>query len=183
MYPELVPGTLFFAMLRLSFIFFLLLSCFSNSYACDKKVGTKIGQCAPNFTLEATDGRLFELSKHRGKVVMVNFWATWCEPCIEELPSLNRLYQKKIPNIEFVSVSIDSNQQAIDRFFKINKNIKIKFPILKDFSKKVSDQWGTHKVPETFIVDKKGIVVHKEIGIREWDEDLTVRYLQLLSKQ
>ncbi|MCB1197583.1 MAG: TlpA disulfide reductase family protein [Bdellovibrionota bacterium] len=167
----------------LLFSFLLWGSCHSLAYACDQNIGSKDGQCAPNFTLQATDGRIFELKKQLGKVVIVNFWATWCEPCIEELPALNKLYQKKIENVEFVSVSIDSNQAAIDRFFAMNKGIKVEFPILKDFDKKTANQWGTNKVPETYIIDKNGVVVHKEIGIREWDEGITSKYLKLLATQ
>lgn len=152
------------------------------SFACEGKVGSDPGQCAPQVLLQSTDLRTFDLSKLKGKVVVVNFWATWCEPCIEELPSLEALYQKKMPNVEFVSISIDEDQKSIDRFFEKNPHIQVTFPILKDFDKKVASQWKTFKVPETFIVDKKGIVQDKVIGIRDWSDSITQNYLRLLAK-
>jgi len=171
--------------MRWSILVFLTCCLGATSWAvgCTGKTGTQDGQCAPEFELVSTDGKSFKLSDYKGKVVVVNFWATWCEPCIEELPSLNNLFQKKIPGLELVSVSIDKNQKALDRFFARNKNVKVSFPILQDFDKKVSSLWGTYKVPETFIIDPSGRIIHKEIGIRPWDEELTIKFLKLLGNK
>jgi peroxiredoxin len=159
-----------------------LLCCFEAAQACQGPVGNKPGQCAPNFTLQATDSRIFELSKQKGKVVVLNFWATWCEPCIEELPSLEKLYQNLGENVEFVSVSIDRGQPQIDAFFQNNPQAKVTFPILKDFNQNVSAKYDTFKVPETFIIDQEGKIRNKVIGIRDWQDNITVDYIQLLAQ-
>jgi len=77
---------------------------------------------------------------------------------------------------------MDQNQQALDRFFAINKDIRVTFPILQDFDKKVSDAWGTFKVPETYIIDAKGVITDKIIGIYDWQDPIMQHYLMLLAK-
>lgn len=151
--------------------------------ACEGKVGVNVGDCSVDFTLQSIDGKTVTLSKLRGKVVLVNFWATWCKPCIVEMPSMQKAYLLlKKNNIEILAVSIDTNEKEIKEFLDNQLQTHLKFPIFFDKGKAVSSQFGTFQVPETFIIDKTGRITDKVIGIREWDESITLNYLKLLSK-
>lgn len=123
------------------------------------------------------------MQKLRGKVVVVNFWATWCKPCIVEMPSMQKMFSmidKK--NVEVLAISIDTNQKEISNFLDNKIQEHLKFPVFFDQGKKVSSLFGTYQVPETYIIDKTGRITDKVLGIREWDDSITVHYLGLLSK-
>ena len=122
---------------------------------------------APNFTFPDLNGRKLSLSSYRGKVVLVNVWATWCPPCRQEMPSMQRLYQRfKGGNFEILAVSIDSTgQEAVAPFMgKMN----LTFPALLDPSETIKPLYGLTGVPESFIIDKEGIIVEKIIGPIDW---------------
>ncbi len=154
-----------------------------DDIACEGKVGVNVGECSPNFSIQSIDGKSYSLSQFKGKVVLLNFWATWCKPCIVEMPSMQKAYlQLKKSNIEILAVSIDTNEKEIKEFLDNQLQTHLKFPIFFDKGKAVSSQFGTFQVPETFIIDKSGRITDKVIGIREWDESITLNYLKLLSK-
>jgi len=125
------------------------------------------GDRAPEFRLPALDGRTVSLSDLRGKVVMVHFWATWCPPCVEEMPTLERLYRAMFGQ-EFVllAVSVDEGgSQAVGDFLKKNR---LSLPVLLNPDRSVAAQYGTLKFPETYLVDRDGIVRKKIIGAADW---------------
>lgn len=126
------------------------------------------GRHAPDFTLKDLSGREVKLSSLQGKVVLVNFWATWCPPCREEIPSmvqLNRAMQGK--EFQMVAISIDEGGgSAVNSFFRKSGLV---LPALLDTDGKVAKRYGTTGVPETFIVDKKGVILKKVIGPMDWD--------------
>jgi peroxiredoxin len=169
-------------MLRI-FVLGIMILFASDIFACEGPVGKDVGQCAPNFTVQSLDGKTYELSKLRGKTVLVNFWATWCKPCIVEMPSMQKAYnQLRKQNVEILAISIDSNPKEIQQFLDNNLQQHLSFPIFFDKDKKVSTSFGTFQVPETYIVDRTGRITDKVLGIREWDESITMNYLKLLSK-
>jgi peroxiredoxin len=121
----------------------------------------------PNFTFPDINGREVSLSDHRGKVVLVNVWATWCPPCRQEMPSMQSLYEKfKGENFEILAVSIDSEgREAVAPFMR---KMYLTFPALLDRGETMRSLYGITGVPESFIVDKQGILVEKIIGPINW---------------
>lgn len=109
----------------------------------------------------------FELGSTAGRVVLVNFWATWCEPCEQEMPAMQRLYER-LPRdgFELVAVSIDEEPEKIAGFVE---RYGLTFPIVMDPGKKVAGAYQTMGVPESLLVDREGRIVERYVGPREWD--------------
>jgi peroxiredoxin len=147
----------------------------NNSYLRFSLLET--GRLAPNFSLPGLDGEMVSLSDYRGHVVLVNIWATWCPPCVDEMPSLEALYQKfKDENFEILAISIDEvGAEAVAPFMKKNN---LSFAALLDPEGTIKNAYQTTGVPESFIVDRQGILVEKIIGPRNWADPATVRYLR-----
>ncbi len=139
--------------------------------SCEKKAPqlqkAEIGKPAPAFKLKDTKGNTWELSKLKGKVVFVNFWATWCPPCREEMPSMQALYQD-IPRDKFEMLAILSNDEPFLAETLATK-IGTTFPILLDPGSPTANAYGITGVPETFIIDPEGILRQKFIGPRPWN--------------
>jgi cytochrome c biogenesis protein CcmG/thiol:disulfide interchange protein DsbE len=121
----------------------------------------------PNFAFPDINGKQISLSDHRGKVVLVNVWATWCPPCRQEMPSMQRLYEKfKGENLEILAVSIDSEGgEAVAPFMR---KMHLTFPALLDPEETIIPLYGITGVPESFIIDKDGILVEKIVGPINW---------------
>jgi cytochrome c biogenesis protein CcmG/thiol:disulfide interchange protein DsbE len=120
-----------------------------------------------NFTFPDINGREVSLADHRGKVVLVNVWATWCPPCRQEMPSMQSLYEKfKGENLEILAVSIDSEGREVVAPFMRKMNLT--FPALLDPGETIRSLYGITGVPESFIIDKQGILVEKIIGPINW---------------
>lgn len=127
----------------------------------------RIGTPAPDFTVQDAD-RKVELRDFRGKIVVLNFWATWCAPCVEEMPSLSQLQERfKDKGITVVGVSVDVDNDGYHRFLKDHK---IDFLTVRDPDQKSNDLYGTFKFPETYIIDRNGIVRRKFIGAVDWSQ-------------
>lgn len=134
---------------------------------------------APDFTLEDMQGNKVSLSDFKGKVVVVNFWATWCPPCIEEMPSMEKLHQK-FKGDDFVLLAINAEENgrpAVERFLK-NKNFT--FPILLDGDAKVQQIYGVYRFPETIIINRQGEIVTKVLGGRDWMDEEIVSVLSFM---
>ena len=147
--------------------------------AKSRTAGHKIvvsGDRAPEFRLQALDGRSVSLSDFRGKVVMVHFWATWCPPCVEELPLLAKLYPALSGNdFEMLAISVDDGANAVKAFL-LQNNLQV--PVLLNSDRSVASLYGTFKFPETYIVDRQGIVRYKVIGPRNWLDPGTVQIIK-----
>jgi len=131
--------------------------------------GAKVGQTAPDFELPALGGDSVRLSDYRGKVVFLNIWATWCPPCREEMPSMESLYQRlKGREFEMLAVSIDREGERMVRPFAAKYGLK--FHVLLDPDNKTYRLYGLTGVPESFIVDKNGVIINKIIGPQNWVE-------------
>jgi cytochrome c biogenesis protein CcmG/thiol:disulfide interchange protein DsbE len=136
----------------------------------------QLGQAAPVFALN--DGtQSVDLAKLRGQIVVLNFWATWCAPCIEELPSLTAM-QQMLPEIKVVAISTDEDADAYQRFL-----IKHPFHLLsvRDAAQKSNALYGSYRFPETFVIDKTGVVRRKFIGAQDWTSPEIVTFLRKLS--
>lgn len=139
------------------------------------------GQLAPGFSVSRLDGQEVKLADYKGKVVFLNFWATWCAPCKEEMPSMERLYQKmKGKPFEILAVSVDQgdSQPLIQEFLKTTP---VSFPIFRDPEQGISKkQYRTTGVPESFIIGKDGKLVKRVIGGYEWDQPQIIEYFEKL---
>ena len=138
------------------------------------------GASAPEFALPDLQGSEVNLSSFRGKVVFLNFWATWCEPCREEMPSmeiLNRYMKDK----EFVmlAVSIDKDTSKIEPFMK---ELNLTMKVLLDKDSKIFQRYKTTGVPETFIIDKNGIIAEKIVGPRDWTRPENLQLIEIVLK-
>lgn len=136
----------------------------------------------PNFTFPDIDGKEISLADHRGKVVLVNVWATWCPPCRQEMPSMQSLYAKfKDENFEILAVSIDS--EGRDAVAPYMGKMNLTFPALLDPGETIRPLYGITGVPESFIIDRQGILVEKIIGPINWATPEVFRFFRdLLEK-
>ena len=123
----------------------------------------------PDFTLPTLGGGSITLSDLKGKVVLINFWTTWCPPCRKEMPSLERLYRHfKYGDFTLLAVDIMENPETVKTFAR---EYNLSFPILLDKEGDVSAKYAANAIPTTYIIDKEGKAVGKAIGPRKWDGD------------
>ena len=119
-----------------------------------------------------------ELAALSGRVVLVNFWATWCEPCEREMPAMERLYQRLHgERFELVAVSIDDEDAKVQAFVR---RYSLTFPIAMDRDKAVSAAYQTTGVPESLLIDREGRIVERYVGPREWDSSEYVKRIEAL---
>lgn len=136
----------------------------------------QVGARAPNFTIH--DGtQTVSLDQYRGKIVVLNFWASWCPPCLEEFPSLEQL-QQQIPNVVVLAVSFDTDADAYHQYLTDNRLTNM--TVVLDTSQKSNLAFGTTRPPETYIIDKKGIIRRKFIGAQDWNTPEIKSYLRSL---
>ncbi len=125
-----------------------------------------LGKAVPEFTLHDLSGRTWRLADLKGKVVMINFWATWCPPCRGELDSMQRLYRRPEKNFQMLTVLVnDSPANGAE----LVRRKKYTFPVLLDPEGNVGRDYGITGVPETFIIDTEGILRERIIGGDNWD--------------
>ena len=141
----------------------------------------KAGDEAPNFKLKDMNGELVALSDLRGKVVLVNFWATWCGPCRIEMPAMERLYRAySRKDFEILAVSTDAQGAAVTRPFQQENHLT--FPILHDADFRVGLSYGARTLPMTFMVDRQGIVRQQIFGARDWEAPEAHQLIEMLMK-
>ena len=134
---------------------------------------------APDFTFPDLNGRNISLSDYKGKVVLVNVWATWCGPCVYEMPSMERLYKEfRGQNFEILAVSIDAGGKDIVAPFMKKHNLT--FPALLDPKGTIKTLYGVTGIPESYIIDKQGTLIGKVIGGRDWADPGIFRFFQRL---
>ena len=130
---------------------------------------TGVGDTAPEFSIRTDSGRTISSASFGGKLLVLNFWATWCPPCVEEMPSLNA-FQKALADkgVVVLGISVDKNEQAYKAF--LNK-AGVAFQTARDPEAKINADYGTFKYPETYIIDSRGKVVRKYIGPEDWTDE------------
>jgi thiol-disulfide isomerase/thioredoxin len=122
---------------------------------------------APEFEIADIDGNSVTLSSYRGKVILLNFWATWCPPCRAEMPSMQRLYESlEGEAFEIVAVDLQESERAVRDFVK---EYGLTFPVLIDSTGKVGATYGARSIPTTYLVDADGNAIGYLVGSREWD--------------
>ena len=125
------------------------------------------GGDAPPFDLPSLAGTRVSLVALRGRVVLVNFWATWCKPCEDEMPAMGRLYESlRGDGFELLAISVDEPGEHVREFVE---RLAIQFPVLIDPDKRVAELYQTYRFPESFLVDRDGTIVERYIGPKEWD--------------
>ncbi len=125
------------------------------------------GDTAPNFTITTTAGDQITPRNFGGKVLVLNFWASWCAPCVQEAPSLNQFAKTfKDKGVVVLGVSVDRNEQSYLNFVK---RFDVLYPIARDPEENLSYRYGTYKIPESYIIDRNGKVVRKYAGLPERD--------------
>ena len=116
-----------------------------------------------------------QLSDLRGQVVIVDFWASWCPPCVDEAPSLNSLQAWLTPRGGTVlGVSADEDSSAYENFLKM---YQVSFPTFRDPSKKIQTEYGTSMIPETYVIDRNGKIDRKVVGAQDWTSPTMTAYL------
>jgi peroxiredoxin len=134
---------------------------------------------AEDFTLPTPNGTSFRLSEHRGKTVLVNFWATWCPPCREEMPAMQRLYtQHKDQGLVIVAISLDADPAVVPPYVKESK---FTFPIALDPKAEVANKYGVRALPSSFVVDREGTMTALALGPRAWDNDASHSLVEALA--
>lgn len=137
---------------------------------------------APELALKDTGGKLHRLADSRGKVVMVNFWATWCPPCRDEIPSMQRAWGKlKGEPFEMLAVDVGEDEATIAGFFSAI-GMDPKFPILLDRDAQLIKAWPVMTLPTTFIVDAQGRIVYRAVGERAWDDPQILEKIRALMR-
>lgn len=137
------------------------------------------GKVAPDFTLPDMEGKEITLSALRGQVVLVNFWATWCPPCRQEMPSMEELYQQLKPHgVELLAINIEANGPKVVADFLTDRSHS--FPILFDQKAQVQHLYHVSRFPETFIVDRNGNIAEHVVGAIDWMQPDVVNYLRSL---
>ena len=144
--------------------------------ACNSGRPPRIGETAPDFTV-ADGGRNVTLSQFRGKPVVLNFWASWCAPCVAEMPALVQMQKQLGDKALVLAVSVDSDENAYKQFIR-DHNIDLL--TVRDGKQVSNGLYGTFKFPETYIIDKNGRIVRKFIGEQDWTSPEIVDYVSKL---
>lgn len=154
----------------------------SLKYVAASRSPVNLGDPAPNFQLRDLDGNMVELSQFRGKVVLLNFWATWCGPCREEMPSMEQLY-RNVPRKDFEILAVSTDPQGVVVTRPFQQEMGLTFPILHDPDMRVGLSYGARSLPMSFMIDRHGIVRHKIFGgPRNWDSSEGLKLIQVLMK-
>jgi len=137
-----------------------------ESVIARKNVGIEIGNLAPDFTLPTIDGQVVSLSSLRGKKVILNFWATWCPPCRQEMPDLEAFYSKhaKDKHVVVLGINLTSAEMSVNDVKKFVKEYKLTFPVLLAKTEETAVLYQAVTIPTSYIIDSSGVIRSKKIG-------------------
>jgi cytochrome c biogenesis protein CcmG/thiol:disulfide interchange protein DsbE len=139
-----------------------------------------IGDSAPDFTLPAIPSGSLDSREYHQQVVVLNFWATWCAPCVEEIPSLEKFAARMRPQeVVVLGVSVDDDREALEEFVK---KYRINYAIGVDPNRALAARFGTFQFPETYILDRHGRLAEKVIGAIDWDDPRLQSFVQELAR-
>lgn len=175
-----------FAVLALGALFFAIAD-YQSSYSPRPDTlqeAPTVGFIAPDFTLNDVEGNRVELVRYRGKnPIFLNFWASWCPACREEAPQNEQLYRRMEPKgLAFLAVSIDRGPTAVEQVKKFKEELQLSFSPLLDFEGEVFERYGVTAIPTTFLIDRKGKIVAKEVGPKNWTSSEWLRRVDSLFK-
>lgn len=133
-----------------------------------RESAVSVNDTAPDFTVTTDSGRTISRSDFGGRLLVLNFWATWCPPCLHEMPSLDQ-FQKSLAGagVVVLGISVDSDAAAYRRFLN---GAGISFLTARDPEARISARYGTFKYPETYLIDRRGRVVEKIVGPADWTD-------------
>lgn len=155
--------------------FLLFALCLFLFAACNKEEPVPVSKpLAADFTLRDLDGKEHKLSDYRGKVVFLNFWATWCPPCREEMPSMERL-NEVLGGKDFVMLAVNTDEDIKD-LEDFTKGAPHNFTVLSDADGKVQKLYQVFKFPETFVIDRQGRIADHIIGARDWSSTEALKF-------
>jgi peroxiredoxin len=133
---------------------------------------------APDFKLKDLNGQEVRLKDHRGRIVFLNFWATWCLPCREEMPSMEKLYAEfKDRNFSLLAVDLQEDSRKVTTF---KEKYRLSFPILLDSDGTVGLTYGARFIPTTYLLDRDGTIIGKVLGARDWSGKLAFAFFNHL---
>ena len=136
------------------------------------------GDRAPQFTVTTDKGLRITPADFGGKVLVLVFWAAWCAPCVEEMPSLDQFAKETADSgVVVVGISVDRNEKLYNNLLK---RFRVSFQNARDPEANISAQYGTYKYPETYIIDKSGTVAQKIVGPRDWSDPVLKQYVKSL---
>jgi cytochrome c biogenesis protein CcmG/thiol:disulfide interchange protein DsbE len=139
----------------------------------------EIGDRVPAFALPLQPGGTVDVRQFQNHVVVLNFWATWCPPCIDEAPSLEKFARQMRPRgVEVIGVSVDHDSNALGQFIS---KYDLTFPIARDPDQRLANGLGTFKFPETYILDRSGRVAEKIIGETNWEDPRMIQYVSAMA--
>lgn len=138
----------------------------------------EVGDSAPSFNITTDQGRQISPTNFGGKVLVLNFWATWCEPCVEETPALNQFARQTASSgVVVLGVSVDRNPKLYEQF---RRRFQVAFQTYRDPDMNISADFGTYKYPETYIIDRSGKVVRKVISDYNWMDPDMIHFVESL---
>jgi cytochrome c biogenesis protein CcmG/thiol:disulfide interchange protein DsbE len=154
----------------------------------DRFLPVEVGSPAPDLVVQDLEGNPVALSDLRGQVVLLNIWATWCPPCLEEMPSMQRLHERLgSEGLRVVAVSVDAAPGETDAGGRPGGDVRafverlgLTFQVWRDPSGKIQRVYRTTGVPESFVIDRDGTIIKKVIGGTEWDSEANVELIRLL---
>jgi thiol-disulfide isomerase/thioredoxin len=178
-------------MKRLFVFIFVTLMSLSSAFSIDissiksdlKKLGLTVyekGNTAKIFSVTDTNEKKILLSDYKGKIVFLNFWASWCPPCKAEMPSIQKLYDKFKNSKNIRIIAIDVGEPGADAVNYIKKS-KFTFPVLFDISNDASSKYAVTAIPATYLIDKNGDIIASQVGSFEWDNAKFVKIIEQLN--
>jgi len=163
----------FFLLLFAVLFVFLLMSIFGRSHSAGPGGGLGMfatGKEAPDIEVVDLDGQKVKLSQFKGKVIFLNFWATWCSPCRKEVPTIQSLYKKYLNNPDFMVFAVSCDAEGAKEVGKYVRSKAVTFPVFLDPEMKAAAIYGIAGFPETFLIDRNGKIAQKFVGPRQWDD-------------
>ncbi|MFQ5598326.1 MAG: TlpA disulfide reductase family protein [Nitrospiria bacterium] len=187
MAPSLQIQARLFTGVTLFMIAGILAACTKTEDPASKNKGTsliegiEVGNLAPDFTIKQLEGGQSSLSEYKGKVVLINFWATWCGPCKAEMPSMELLYQTyPRDDFEILAVSIDIDPNAPVKEFI--QDFGFTFPVLLDNQFIVNERYQVRVVPTSVVLDRRGVITHRLLGAKDWNDPDAIAFVDKLVK-
>ncbi|MFN2340145.1 MAG: TlpA family protein disulfide reductase [Halanaerobium sp.] len=147
----------------------------NNTAEVAAEVGTEVGMQAPDFTLKNINEEEVSLSDYQGQKVFLNFWASWCPPCREEMPDMQKLHEDHAEEVVILAVNVGENKSTAANFMMENK---LNFPVLLDTNKNIAQNYLVRGIPTTYFLDQDGIIKEKVVGAVSYERMLELNDIE-----